>query len=102
MESVGNNDPHVRIGVDSVVRNSDGTYGSLCDGQVTVFAVFHNECVLATLNREDCDDVQYIYEARVIMTSTMGSNIERFVKPDKTKEPKVQRHLTCLQGGLTG
>lgn len=99
MESISESEPQVRIGVDSVVRNQDGSYSSLVKNQVLVFAVFHSECVHVTLGRDDCDDVPYIEEARMLLT-TFGADAKIIPQDTSQQEPKIKRHLVCLQGGV--
>lgn len=62
--------PQIRIGADVVVKQAANDYRSLTDNRVMVLAVFHSECVRATMCREDCDSLPYINEARLLINET--------------------------------
>jgi hypothetical protein len=82
-------EPHVRFGGDSVVINSDGTYGSLINNQVIIMAAFHNQCIIYTYNQEL--DLNYINEARLMVSS---------IEVNQEKTEKRSAKLVCLSGGL--
>lgn len=98
MESVSDYEEHIRIGVDSVVRVPDGSYRSLVNNRVIVFSVFHNECIKSTLDRDDCEDVFYIHEARQMYLSMQTDGVIEHKEP-QAQQPKVTRPLVCLNGG---
>ncbi len=100
METVNELEPQIRLGADAVVQNPTGGYSSMMNNTVMVFAVFHNECIQVTLERVDCDDIPYIEEARALLTS-LGTDAKIVSKETSViQEPKVKRHLVCLQGGV--
>lgn len=99
LESVAELEPQIRLGADAVIRDSSGNYASLMSNHVMVFGVFHIECVRVTLDRTDCDDVPYISEARALLTG-LGADANITPQPSVPQEPKVNRHLVCLQGGI--
>lgn len=98
-ESVKSNELHVRIGADSVTRTDVGDDLSAIGNQLMVFAVFHNECVHATAERADCDEVQYIWLARQLVDEIEN---RKMISITPRKEPLIKRPaFTLLQGGLS-
>jgi hypothetical protein len=81
---------------------SDGAGGceSLTGREVLVFALFHSKCVVETAYDIDCDEVQYIEEARdIIREAPLCDDCRLQVfEPEQAK----RSHLVLLQGGLPG
>lgn len=95
-EAIRPGEPHVRIGADAVVHDGQGRYGALSKNEVVVFAAFHSECLLDTMDNEDCDDVPYIYEARALLErSVLCEKCEHKIHP--AQAPRLR--LTVLEGG---
>lgn len=89
--------PVVRIAADSAVSCGRG-FESLTNREVLVFSVFHAGCVIATMNNTDCDEVEYIDEARDILREAALCACCR----EKIFEGASDRPaLTVLDGGLS-
>lgn len=103
VEEVHDYEPHVRISADAAVRMATGAYGSLMDNKMMVFAVFHSDCLMETMEREDCDDVPYIHEARSLLHGAeLCNDCSRKIGKEEPKVARVTRHLVLLRGGLSG
>lgn len=68
------NEPHIRIGVDSVILNKDNSYTSTMDNDVVIFALFHHKCVLNTIDSREHDNIYFIDEARQMVSMLKSEN----------------------------
>jgi len=99
-ESVNEGQPTVRIAADSAMSDGGGGCESLMNREVLVFALFHSKCVVETVHNDDCDEVDYIEEARDIMREAPlceDCRLQIF-EPEQAK----RSHLVLLQGGIQG
>lgn len=94
-EVVKDGQPAVRIAADTAVSNGEGGYSSLTNREVLVFALFHSECVMETARSEECDDVEYIEEARDILREAQLCDCCRTAMFGSSRPA-----LTLLRGGM--
>jgi hypothetical protein len=97
--------PQVRISADVATREK-GEFLSLNDNEILIFAVFHTECVIATMDDEECDDTPYVWEARSLMElADLCDECRAKMPTDPPETPpedkKKQRHLSLIPGGRT-
>ncbi len=69
---------------------------TMTDQRVMVFAVFHLECLIDTMDECECDDIPYVWNARQLVDDMLNSIGRGSVK--NINLPKT--HLSLLQGGL--
>ncbi len=100
-QTVKHGDFHVRIGADTAVRKSDSEFQPT-DNTLMVVAVFHNECVEATVDQIDCDEVQYIWLARQLVDARADYALRTVKDARCAPVPRIARPcLSVLTGGLS-
>lgn len=95
-EPVEEGEPSVRIAADSAMSDGDGGCQSLTNREVMIFALFHSQCVISTYYDDFYDDVQYIDEARELISEAPLCNECHGEIFQKSKPV-----LTLLQGGIS-